>query len=308
MHRDAHASAALGSSEASAEGRQQVLSSLEHDRTGAVPGTRLASRASQSSTSRSYEIAALDRPDQRASRDRNGRRADIAERRDQDGDLDLEKADLVAHEDARSDPVGMGKMPDHGDDGSLRRMAEQEHILEKADVGIGEILDDDGVLRPSCKEDPLVGVGGHEHKGRPPPPTGLKLFLLLIGLLLIEFVVGLDNTIVATSTATIANDFRALQDVGWYGSAFLVATVGLQPLFGRAYAFFRQKWVLVFALVIFEVGCIVAAVAQSSPILILGRAIQGAGYAGLFIGILQICSNALSVRMQAMVTSLMNVS
>lgn len=176
--------------------------------------------------------------------------------------------------------------------------------LRAGGVGIGEILDEDGKLRPtdSRPQDSETTMDGHT------PPTGIKLFFLLIGLLLIEVLSGLDNTIVATSTATIANDFGALQDVGWYGSAFLLATVSLQPLFGRAFAFFPQKWVLILALVIFMLGCVVAAVAQSSPILIFGRAIQGAGYAGLFIGILQICANALSVRTQAMVTSLMNVS
>ena len=176
--------------------------------------------------------------------------------------------------------------------------------LRAGGVGIGEILDEDGKLRPTSSRP-------HDYEttmGAPTPPTGIKLFFLLIGLLLIEVLSGLDNTIVATSTATIANDFGALQDVGWYGSAFLLATVSLQPLFGRAFAFFPQKWVLILALVIFMLGCVVAAVAQSSPVLIFGRAIQGAGYAGLFIGILQICANALSVRTQAMVTSLMNVS
>ena len=176
--------------------------------------------------------------------------------------------------------------------------------LRAGGVGIGEILDEDGKLRPTSSrpQNSEITMGGHT------PPTGIKLFFLLIGLLLIEVLSGLDNTIVATSTATIANDFGALQDVGWYGSAFLLATVSLQPLFGRAFAFFPQKWVLILALLIFILGCIVAAVAQSSPVLIFGRAIQGAGYAGLFIGILQICANALSVRTQAMVTSLMNVS
>lgn len=116
---------------------------------------------------------------------------------------------------------------------------------------------------------------------------------------------GLDNTIVATSTAEIANDFRALTDVGWCellivisgyrgrhkadatlalfsdGSAYLLTCVAFQPLFGRAYAFFPQKWVFLLALSIFFLGCIVAAVAPSSTVFILGRAIQGLGYAGM---------------------------
>ncbi|BGP39612.1 hypothetical protein JCM10450v2_003580 [Rhodotorula kratochvilovae] len=140
------------------------------------------------------------------------------------------------------------------------------------------------------------------------PPTGLKLVLLMCTLLLVEVIVGLDNTIVATSTATIANDFKTLTDVGWYGSAYLLTCVAFQPLAGRAFAFFPQKWVFLTALSIFEIGCLVAAVAPSSTVLILGRALQGLGYSGLFIGILAIASSALPIRMQAVVTSLMNVS
>ncbi|GAA5863418.1 hypothetical protein JCM3774_005285 [Rhodotorula dairenensis] len=272
-----------------------------------MPDTRPASLASQTSASRPYEIAVLDRADHRANRVGDGQRADIADGLE-DGDFD--KADIADLTDVRTGSRILEE------DGNLQSTTTGDGDLEKADVGpledaragkigIGEILNDDGTLRPSSPGD--LPSGDLTREGRT-PPTGLKLFLLLIGLLLIEVVVGLDNTIVATSTATIANDFQQLADVGWYGSAYLLCTVGLQPLFGRAYAFFPQKWVLVFALVVFEVGCIVAAVAQSSPVLILGRAIQGAGYAGLFIGILQICSNALSVRMQAMITSLMNVS
>lgn len=41
---------------------------------------------------------------------------------------------------------------------------------------------------------------------------------LLLQQLLVEVIVGLDNTIVATSTATIANDFQRLTDVGWCAS------------------------------------------------------------------------------------------
>ncbi|GAA5924798.1 hypothetical protein JCM3775_005472 [Rhodotorula graminis] len=142
----------------------------------------------------------------------------------------------------------------------------------------------------------------------PDPPKGVRLALLLLTLLLVEVLVGLDNTIVATSTATIANDFQRLTDVGWYGSAYLLTCVAFQPLAGRGFAYFSQKWMFLVCLAVFDLGCLVAAVAPSSSVLIVGRALQGLGYAGLFIGILAIASNTLPIRMQAVVTALMNVS
>jgi MFS family permease len=48
-----------------------------------------------------------------------------------------------------------------------------------------------------------------------------------------------------------------------------------QPLAGRAYAFFSQKYTFLVATLLFELGSIVSAVAQSSTVFILGRALQG---------------------------------
>ncbi|GAA5962363.1 hypothetical protein JCM21900_005096 [Sporobolomyces salmonicolor] len=150
-----------------------------------------------------------------------------------------------------------------------------------------------------------VGKVSEEEK-REQLPKGIRLVLLMLAMLLVETLVGLDNTIVASSTVTIANDFHALTDVGWYGSAYLLTCCSFQPLFGRAYHFFPQKWVFLFAFCVFELGSLVAALATSSAMLIAGRAIQGLGYAGLFIGVLAISANSLPIRMQALMTSLMN--
>ncbi|GAA5849748.1 hypothetical protein JCM8547_000552 [Rhodosporidiobolus lusitaniae] len=159
--------------------------------------------------------------------------------------------------------------------------------------------------REASFEKPVQAAEGAEDERE--RVRGFKLWLLMGAMLLVEVIVGLDNTIVATSTATIANEFKALTDVGWYGSAYLLTSVSFQPLFGRAFQFFPQRWVFLLALAIFLLGNIVAAVAKSSAVLILGRALQGTGYAGLFIGILAISANTLPIRAQAIVTSLMNL-
>lgn len=71
--------------------------------------------------------------------------------------------------------------------------------------------------------------------------------------------------------------------MGWYGSAYLLTSGTLQPLFGRIYTCFPKHYVLMVALILFEIGSIVSAVATSSRIFILGRALQGSGYAGIFM-------------------------
>lgn len=135
-------------------------------------------------------------------------------------------------------------------------------------------------------------------------PHGLKLSSILVALFVTEFLVGLDQTIVAAAIPKISNDFNALNQIGWYGSAYLLTSCSLQPLYGRAYAYFPQKLVFILALVLFELGSVVSAVAQSSPVFILGRALQGAGYAGLFIGLLAIGSVCLPIHLQPLFTAM----
>lgn len=50
-------------------------------------------------------------------------------------------------------------------------------------------------------------------------PAAWKLIAITIALCLCVFCVALDNTIIATAIPRITDQFNALDDVGWYGSA-----------------------------------------------------------------------------------------
>jgi EmrB/QacA subfamily drug resistance transporter len=115
-------------------------------------------------------------------------------------------------------------------------------------------------------------------------PKSYKLAILTFGLCLSTFVVALDNTIIATAIPRITTVFDSLNDVGWYGSSYLLTTTSLQPSFGKIYTYFNVKWTYIIALFIFEVGSVICAAAQSSTMLIVGRAVAGAGAAALFSG------------------------
>jgi len=82
--------------------------------------------------------------------------------------------------------------------------------------------------------------------------TGMKLALLTLGLALSTFVIALDNTIIATAIPRITTVFDSLNDVGWYGSSYLLTTTSLQPSFGKVYAYFDVKWTFLGALIVFE--------------------------------------------------------
>jgi MFS family permease len=129
--------------------------------------------------------------------------------------------------------------------------------------------------------------------------SGLKLWTLSFGLCLTTFVIALDNTIIATAIPKITSVFNSLDDVGWYGSSYLLTTTSLQPSFGKVYTYFDVKYTYLAALLIFEVGSVICAAATSSPMFIIGRAIAGAGAAALYSGGMTIIGFSVPLRKRA---------
>ncbi|KAK1637090.1 putative MFS transporter [Colletotrichum phormii] len=120
--------------------------------------------------------------------------------------------------------------------------------------------------------------------------TGMKLFILMTSLLLCQFLVALDMSIIATAIPKITREFQSLDQVGWYGSGFLLTLAGFVSLWGKAFKHASIKWVFLFAVVVFELGSLICGVAQNSTTLIVGRAIQGFGGAGMTSGVYLIVS------------------
>ncbi|MCJ1276755.1 MFS sugar transporter [Puttea exsequens] len=126
----------------------------------------------------------------------------------------------------------------------------------------------------------------------PEYPTGAKLGIIVASLCLSVFLMALDNTIIATAIPKITDYFEALDDVGWYGSAYLLTTCAFQLFFGKLYTFFSIKWVFLSAIFIFEIGSVICGAAPTSVALIIGRAVAGVGSAGIFSGALVIIAYA----------------
>ncbi|KAL4734928.1 MFS general substrate transporter [Aspergillus similis] len=131
---------------------------------------------------------------------------------------------------------------------------------------------------------------------------GWALVSLTVAFMAICFVLAIDNTILATAIPQITSDFQSLNDIGWYGSSYLIAQMALLPTCGRLYAFYNIKWVYCASLAVFELGSIVSAVAPNSMALIIGRAVSGLGAAGLVSGTTTILSYCVSLKKQAMLS------
>ncbi|KIW43594.1 uncharacterized protein PV06_04681 [Exophiala oligosperma] len=115
-------------------------------------------------------------------------------------------------------------------------------------------------------------------------PTGFKLYLILASMTFTQFVIMLDISVIVTAIPQITDHFHSLLDVGWYGSAYQLASASLQPLSGKIYTYFNLKWAFLSFFFVFELGSLLCAVATSSTMLIVARAISGLGASGLLNG------------------------
>ncbi|KAL5346590.1 hypothetical protein ACLOAV_008297 [Pseudogymnoascus australis] len=115
-------------------------------------------------------------------------------------------------------------------------------------------------------------------------PKGLQFFFILLALVLSIFMVALDMTIVATAIPKITDQFRSVNDIGWYGSAFFLTVAAFTSPWGKLFKYFSLKWTYLVGFFIFELGSLICALAPNSTALIVGRAIAGVGAAGIASG------------------------
>ncbi|KAL5354260.1 hypothetical protein ACLOAV_000348 [Pseudogymnoascus australis] len=133
-------------------------------------------------------------------------------------------------------------------------------------------------------------------------PHGLPLLLIMISLCLSVLLVALDNTILVTAIPKITDAFKSLNDIGWYGSAYLLTTCSLQLFYGKLYVIFDIKFVFLAAISVFELGSLICGVAKNSITLIAGRAVAGAGAAGILSGAMIIIAHCVPLQKRPVYT------
>lgn len=143
----------------------------------------------------------------------------------------------------------------------------------------------------------------------PPPgpanyPSPAKTAVIMFSLYISIFLVALDRTIIGPAIPAITNQFHSLDDVGWYGSAYMLTSCGFILLYGRVYTFFPTKMVFLSGIVLFEIGSAICGAANSSLVLIIGRAIAGFGSSGIFTGAILIMLNTVPLHKRPMLQGL----
>lgn len=140
--------------------------------------------------------------------------------------------------------------------------------------------------RPALDHTPLVTD----------PKLRLFVYLLLMSAM---FMATLDNQIVSTALPTIVGEFGELERFGWVGSAYLLTTSAVMPLYGKLGDLFGRKYVIMAAIAIFTLGSLVCGLAVSMDTLIAARVLQALGGGGIMVSIFSINADLFEPRERA---------
>ncbi|CDX19585.1 Membrane transporter [Mesorhizobium sp. ORS 3324] len=102
------------------------------------------------------------------------------------------------------------------------------------------------------------------------------------GVLLSMLLAALDQTIVAPALPTIARALGHAEYLPWIVTGYLLTATAVAPLYGKLSDVYGRRPVIYAAVLIFLLGSLVSALAPNMLVLVIGRAIQGAGGGGLF--------------------------
>lgn len=97
-------------------------------------------------------------------------------------------------------------------------------------------------------------------------PSTWRLAVIIASLCFGTLLIALDNTILTVAIPRITTVFNSLNDVGWYGSAYLLSITALQPTFGNFYKYFDVKIIYLVSIFIFE-GMMNSEEKKSFPVL-----------------------------------------
>lgn len=90
----------------------------------------------------------------------------------------------------------------------------------------------------------------------------------------------------------MARELRSPAAYAWIGSAYLITSAAIAPVWGRVSDVWGRKWALCTSVAVFFAGSLTCALSRTAAVLILGRAIQGCGAGGIIVSV-NICITSL---------------
>jgi EmrB/QacA subfamily drug resistance transporter len=104
----------------------------------------------------------------------------------------------------------------------------------------------------------------------------------VFGMLLVLFLVSLDQTVVGTAMPRVIADMRGFELYAWITTIYLLTQTSVIPIVGKLGDMYGRKWILITGVVIFLLGSWLCGFAPSMWWLIAARGIQGIGGGTIF--------------------------
>ncbi|KAM7206086.1 hypothetical protein V8F20_002868 [Naviculisporaceae sp. PSN 640] len=108
-----------------------------------------------------------------------------------------------------------------------------------------------------------------------------RFWCIIVALCAMMTLASLENTVIVTSLPVIVEELGIGRDYVWVGNIFFLTNSAVQPLFGQLSNLFGRRRLALFIVAIYTLGSGIAGGANSSAMLLIGRAVQGAGSGGI---------------------------
>ncbi|HWE70348.1 MAG TPA: MFS transporter, partial [Acidimicrobiales bacterium] len=133
-----------------------------------------------------------------------------------------------------------------------------------------------GLEDPAQAADDVAGAGPDAESGLAPKRPHLAMAVLMS----ILFLTFLDNTVISATLSDIQSGLHAgVTQLQWVVSGYALTFASLMLICGTLGDLFGRKRLMLIGVGVFCAGSVVAAVATSSTLLIVGRVVMGVGAA-----------------------------
>lgn len=133
-----------------------------------------------------------------------------------------------------------------------------------------------------------------QYEGLPEVRKQLKYIVPAVGIGV--FLGSADQTIIVSSYGKIGTELEALNLTSWIATAYFLTLTSFQPLYGKLSDIFGRKSCLLFAYLVFGVGCMACGLARSMEELIAARAFAGIGGGGMMTVVSILLSDIVPLR------------
>jgi EmrB/QacA subfamily drug resistance transporter len=119
------------------------------------------------------------------------------------------------------------------------------------------------------------------HSPHPPVFTHEQIMRVMWGVAFCIFLSALDQTIVVPAVPAMANDLRGFGQLSWIVSVYLLTSTAATPILGKLSDSYGRRSLLLLSVAVFTAASLFCALSTSLLEMVLFRAIQGIGGAGL---------------------------